>query len=70
MYDEYSNNVAAASQLGLGQARDINPTLAENIEGKINYHRQEIERLEKIKGQIDPRMLEMNLRDLREAMSF
>lgn len=47
-----------------------NPTLKENIEAKINYHKQEIERLQKIGEQIPETMLAINLRDLREAMSY
>lgn len=48
----------------------MNPTLAQNIDGKIQYHRDEIERLLKIKAAFPADFLGMNLRDLREAMQF
>ena len=50
-------------------ARDINPTMRENIDSKINWHKDEIERLENIKGKL-PQLLDVNLRDLREAMNY
>ena len=47
-----------------------NPTLRENIEGKIKYYKDEIIRLEKIKEKIPENMMDINLRDLREAMNY
>jgi hypothetical protein len=46
-----------------------NPTLAENIDAKIQRCRDEIERLEKIKAAV-PQLLEVNLRDLQMAMQW
>ncbi len=45
-----------------------NPTLRENIETKIQYYKDEIARLEKVKIKMEF-MLDVNLRDLREAMN-
>jgi ferritin-like metal-binding protein YciE len=47
----------------------VNPTLRENIEAKIQFHKDQISRLEQIKGKMDF-LLDVNLRDLREAMSI
>lgn len=49
--------------------RVANPTFRENIEAKIQWHKDEIARLETIKEKM-PFMLDINLRDLREAMNF
>ena len=56
----------AGNQIG---PRVMNPTLRENIDAKIQYHKDEIERLEIIKDKL-PQLLDVNLRDLREAMNF
>lgn len=55
----------AASTLAGSQM--VNPTLRENIEAKIQFHKDEIERLEKVRTKMEF-MLDVNLRDLREAM--
>lgn len=47
----------------------VNPTLRENIERKIQFHKDEILRLENVMAQV-PALLDVNLRDLREAMNF
>lgn len=54
---------------GLGAPKVMNPTLRENIEMRIQSYKDEIVRLEKIKEQM-PQLLDVNLRDLREAMQF
>lgn len=46
-----------------------NPTMGENIAQKIQYHKDEIARLEGIKEKL-PQLLDVNLRDLREAMNY
>ena len=71
--DNYNAAHAGGGQLGIAYSptvpRDINPTMRENIESKIKWHKDEIERLENIKGKL-PQLLDVNLRDLREAMNF
>lgn len=47
----------------------LNPTLRENIDQKVQWHKDEIERLEAIKAKL-PTLLDVNLRDLREAMNY
>ncbi len=72
MYDENAKNAAqmlTAGQIGGPITRAMNPTLRENIDAKIQYHNDEIERLEQIKAKV-PQLLDVNLRDLREAMNF
>ena len=60
----------AGTQEG-GMAYALNPTLRENIETKIQIHKEEIARLEKIMAQFEGTpIIDMNLRDLREAMQF
>ena len=60
-----------ASQAGSQMTINVtNPTLRENIEGKIKYYKDEIIRLEKIKEKIPENMMDINLRDLREAMNY
>lgn len=46
-----------------------NPTVAENIERKIQYHQREIARLEEAKLQMAP-LLHMKIGDMREVMSY
>ncbi len=52
-----------------GASTPMNPTLRENIDQKIQWHADEIERLKIIKEKL-PQLLDVNLRDLREAMQF
>lgn len=51
------------------QRIDENPTVEENIDRKISYLRQEIERLEKSKLDLNP-LLKMRIRDIRQAMDY
>ena len=51
------------------QAKMANPTLRENIDAKIHYHEEEILRLRSVKNKL-PQLLDVNLRDLQEAMHF
>ena len=57
------------SLAGAAKIRVANPTLRENIDAKIQWHKDEIERLGNIKDKMNF-MLDVNLRDLREAMNF
>lgn len=66
MNENYAVKMQSSEQIG-GLA--INPTLRENIDRKIQYHKDEIIRLEAISVSMSS-MLDVNLRDLREAMSF
>jgi hypothetical protein len=70
MFDE-TNKAYPIEALGQGVVgmRDSNPTLRENIARKIQYHKDEVVRLESIAGKMTV-MLDVNLRDLREAMNF
>jgi len=52
-----------------GGPKGINPTLRENIDQKIQYYKDEIVRLEAVKEKL-PQLLDINLRDLREAMQY
>ena len=54
---------------GFNVPKGANPTMRENIEAKIQYHKDEIVRLENIKEKL-PQLLDVNLRDLREAMNY
>jgi hypothetical protein len=73
MHDGYPEQGAKTAMATLGgeagMIRVSNPTLRENIDNKIKWHKEEVERLEKIKDKM-PFMLDVNLRDLREAMNF
>lgn len=60
---------AQEKQLGLAQCVDRNPTVGENIDSKIAILRKEIERLEASKVTLGP-LLDMRIRDIRDAMSF
>ena len=61
--------VEAAGQNMKMQGAMVNPTLRENIDQKIQYHLEEAERLKQIKEKL-PQLLDVNLRDLREAMNY
>lgn len=61
---------AAGAMIGYGRGpKGMNPTLRENIDLKIQHYKDEIVRLEAIKEKV-PNLLDVNLRDLREAMQF
>lgn len=62
---EYAANTLG----GFNVPKAANPTMRENIEAKIQYHKDEIVRLENIKEKL-PQLLDVNLRDLREAMNY
>ena len=68
MYPMQESDAKSQGSLA-GQIQVANPTLRENIDGKIQWHKDEIERLGKIKEKMEF-MLDVNLRDLREAMNF
>lgn len=61
--------MAQGSMLG-GAVRDVNPTLEENINNKIEWHTKEIERLNNLKKTLGETLMNVNLRDLREAMNY
>ena len=71
--NDYPNvpSVAGMNSVGLQgmNAKMQNPTLRENIDARVQHYKDEIVRLEKIKEQM-PQLLDVNLRDLREAMQF
>ena len=71
MYPQEENVANQVSKMAGTQVgpRVMNPTLRENIDAKIQYHKDEVERLEIIKNKL-PQLLDVNLRDLREAMNF
>ena len=54
-------------QEALGMKVDLNPTVEENIDSRINNLRKEIERLEQSKIDLAP-LLNMRIRDIRSAM--
>ena len=65
----YPVEAECAKSAGAISTGQINPTLRENIDAKIEWHKGEIERLTAVKEKM-PFMLDVNLRDLREAMNF
>ncbi len=66
----YENQVAEKSAGSLARiSQAVNPTFRESIDAKIQYHKDEIARLEVVREKMHF-MLDVNLRDLREAMSF
>ena len=69
MYENENNAYPIGNPSDYQVGKPANPTLRENIAQKIQYHKDEIVRLEKITATMTA-MLDVNLRDLREAMSF
>lgn len=66
----YGNECAKQPTLVGGlECVDRNPTVGENIDSKIAMLRKEIERLEASKVTLGP-LLDMRIRDIRDAMSF
>lgn len=66
----YGNELTCAGQsISPDRAIDRNPTVIENIDTKIQALKNEIARLEESKVTLAP-LLEMRIRDIREAMSF
>lgn len=51
------------------QMIDRNPTVCENIDSKIAMLKKEIERLEASKIELAP-LMNMHIRDIRDAMSY
>ncbi len=50
-------------------AIDHNPTVEENIDGRIKHLQSEIDRLQKSKEDLGP-LLKMRIRDIRSAMDL
>jgi hypothetical protein len=48
---------------------DYNPTVEENIDGKIEQYEREIARLKQSKEELAP-LLKMRIRDIRQAMEY
>jgi len=67
MYPE--NQMAVPGKMLDCEVVDRNPTVGENIDSKIAILRKEIERLEASKVTLGP-LLDMRIRDIRDAMSF
>ena len=65
MYENYPQ--VAEKSMALGLRVDHNPTVEENIDGRISHLRKEIERLEQSKVDLAP-LLKMRIRDVRSAM--
>jgi hypothetical protein len=72
MYEQYAEKQMAVIGGGLYnsvQRVDENPTVGDNIERKIAWLKNEIERLEKSKETLGP-LLGMRIRDIRQAMEY
>lgn len=54
---------------GLIGGLDHNPTVEENIDGKIEQYEREIARLKQSKEELAP-LLKMRIRDIRQAMEY
>lgn len=67
----YSNQLAAkeAACISSMEMSNRNPTVAENIDIKIKALQTEIDRLEASKIALAP-LMNMRIRDIRDAMSF
>ncbi len=70
MYEETNMAMVAKASMVGGGIRDVNPTLEENINNKIEWHTKEIERLNNLKKTLGETLMNVNLRDLREAMNY
>jgi hypothetical protein len=63
----YSRGELAGKQAVLDRA----PPLAENIDNRIAYHLQEIERLKQVKETLSSgSILDVRIEDLRQAMNY
>lgn len=72
MNDNYSNQLAAKEAACISSGMEMsnrNPTVAENIDIKIKALQTEIDRLEASKIALAP-LMNMRIRDIRDAMSF
>lgn len=68
--EDYPVNTAECESKSLeARIERDNPTVEENINRKIRYHRLEIARLEAAKIQMAP-LLQMKIGDMREVMSY
>lgn len=67
MYENYPQ--VAEKSIASGLRVDHNPTVEENIDGRISHLRKEIERLEQSKVDLAP-LLKMRIRDVRSAMEL
>ena len=66
----YEENAAMSQKKDIGcGVVDRNPTVRENIDSKIAMLKKEIERLEASKVTLGP-LLDMRIRDIRDAMSY
>ena len=68
----YEQNVAKQAAIlggGLVSRLDENPTVEENIDRKIRFLQDEIDRLQKSKADLAP-LLKMRIRDIRQAMDY
>ena len=66
----YAENAVMSQGKALGcEVVDRNPTVRENIDSKIAMLKKEIERLEASKVTLGP-LLDMRIRDIRDAMSY
>lgn len=66
----YGDNQLMPQKNAVGcEVVDRNPTVRENIDSKIAMLKKEIERLEASKVTLGP-LLDMRIRDIRDAMSY
>lgn len=67
----HSNETASKQMACLGSAvaQEYNPTVGENLDNRIASLRAELTRLEAAKESLGP-LLNMRIRDVRDAMSY
>lgn len=67
----YAEKMMPAQQanLAINGAIDHNPTVGENIDAKIAFHRAQVDRLLSMKETLGP-LLTMKIGDLRDAMNY
>lgn len=67
----YENQIAEKRAYAtIGAAVEMpNPTVEENINQKIAYHQEQIDRLTRSKEELKP-LLGMRIRDIRSAMEY
>ncbi len=71
MYEQNIAKQVAIGGYGLNVVDKIdeNPTVGENIDRKIRWLQAEVDRLQKSKETLGP-LLEMRIRDIRQAMEY